>query len=431
MAGKLPLGCRAAAVACGLAAAAAPVAAAAGGAVELVGAETIKAYGDVRAVAASGEPSWVDGGFGKLNYGGNDSGNLRVATELAETGLVWQPRLGWALSGTVVALAQGHGGDVEAGLSEAYLIFKPLGGGPLKFSARAGLMWPPVSLEHGGPEWAVNDTITPSAIGSWMGEEVKVVGAELTAKATLGQHQLDLTAALFDLNDTAGALLTFRGWALHDRKALAFRSQPLPPLNEFMEYVQPRYSHPLLDLETGLFKRPGYYAKLAWAPPVPLRIELFHYDNNGDPFAVNDDLEWGWRTQFTTLGLTAELGRGFELRAQGLTGRTRMGDEMNGTDWIDMRFRAAYAMLTRRFSQSALSARLDLFDTRNQGSAVDSSDDETGWALTLAGKHTFNGWLTGLAEYLHVDSERPARLRAGLAPRQAQDQLQLAMRASW
>ena len=431
MAGRLRLGGRAAALACGIAAGAAPVAAAAGEAVQLVGAETVKVYADVRAVGASGEPTWVDDGFGKLRYGGSASGDLRVAPELAEAGLVWQPRLGWALSGTVVALAQGNGGEFDAGLSEAFLTFKPLGGGPLKISARAGLMWPPVSLEHSGPEWAVSDTITPSAIGSWIGEEVKVVGAELAAKAGLGAHELELTAAVFDLNDTSGALLTFRGWALHDRKALAFRSQPLPPLNDFMQYSQPRFSHPLLDLETGLFKRPGYYVKLAWAPPLPLRFELFHYDNNGDPLAINDDREWGWRPQFTTLGLMADLGRGFELRAQGLTGRTRMGDQIAGTDWIDMRFRAAYAMVTRRFAQSALSARLDLFDTRNQGGAVDASDDETGWALALAGKHAFNPWLTGLAEYLHVDSDRAARLRAGLEPDQSQDQIQLALRASW
>ena len=146
---------------------------------------------------------------------------------LGRVNAIWQPRFGWALTGTISAVAQDKDG-VEAGLSEAYLSYKPLGGGPVKLSARAGLMWPPVSLEHSGSDWIVTDTITPSAINSWIGEEVKVVGFEGSIAGTLGEHRLTATAALFDVNDTAGALLAFRGWALHDIKALAFQSQPLP-----------------------------------------------------------------------------------------------------------------------------------------------------------------------------------------------------------
>jgi hypothetical protein len=403
-------------------------------AVELISPETLALYGDVRAVAVDGEPSWTDGGFGKLRDGGGDPArrsDLRVKPHLGETGVVWQPRLGWSLSGTVVALVQGDGDTLDAGLSEAYLSFKPLGGGPVKVSARAGLMWPPISLEHGGPEWAVTDTVTPSAIGSWMGEEVKVIGLEVSGKSRLGGHELAATIAGFDTNDTAGTLLTFRGWALHDRKALAFRTQPLPPLNDFMAMIQPRHSHALLDLEPRLFKRPGFYGKLAWTPPVPVHVEVVHYDNNADPLAVNADLEWGWRTKFDTLGLVAELPHGFELRAQGLSGRTRMGDVVNGVNWVDTRFRAAYGMLTRRFGRGSVSTRVDVFSTRNHGSEVDIADDEDGWALTLAARRELGTGLTAFIEYLHVESDRESRARAGVAFDQSQDQVQMVMRARW
>jgi len=305
-------------------------------------------YGDVRAVAADGEAAWSDGGFGKLRYGGDDPArpqSLKFDPRFGEAGIVWQPKLGWSLSGTVVALAQGGGaidGKVDAGLSEAWLSYKPLGGGNMHFSARAGLFYPPVSLEHSGPEWAVSETVTPSAIGSWIGEEVKVVGIEATARARLGGNVLALTLAGFDGNDTSGALLTFRGWALHDRKALAFRTQPLPPLDTFMSYVQPRFTHPLLEIDPGVLQRPGYYAKLTWELPVPVRIEALHYDNNGNPDMVNEQLEWGWRTKFNAIGLVAELPGKLELRAQGLSGSTLMGDDIGGVLWIDTRFRAAY-----------------------------------------------------------------------------------------
>ena len=127
-------------------------------------------------------------------------------------------------------------------------------------------------------------------------------------------------------NDTSGTLLTFRGWALHDRTTLAFNRQPLPPLDEEISEYQAPFTHPLLDMPDGFAHRPGYYAKLAWQPPVPIRVELFRYDNRADPEAVNADLEWGWRTAVQQRRVSRrELGGGMELKAQAMEGRTRMG----------------------------------------------------------------------------------------------------------
>src|SRR6185295_7315933 len=98
-------------------------------------------------------------------------------------------------------------------------------------SGRLGLMWPPVSLEHEGADWHVADTITPSAINSWIGEEVRPVALEGTVSISAGDHKLRTTAAIFAANDTSGTLLTFRGWALHDRTTLAFNRWPLPPID--------------------------------------------------------------------------------------------------------------------------------------------------------------------------------------------------------
>ena len=296
---------------------------------DLISADTMSLSGDLRLIGVGGERSWVEDGFGKLRYGGkfdHKDGPFRVLPGFGEVGLAWQPRFGWALSATVTALAQDKDG-IEAGLSEAFLSFKPLAGERFKFSARAGLMWPPVSLEHSGPEWAVTETITPSAINSWIGEEVKVIAFETSLSTKVGEHQLTATAALFDVNDTAGALLAFRGWALHDVKALAFLKQPLPELNEFMEYGQPRFTHPVKEMDGGFLSRPGYYIKLAWQPPIPVRIEAIHYDNGSDPEAVNAEMEWGWRTRFDNVGLVADLGPATQLRAQAMRGHTLMGPE--------------------------------------------------------------------------------------------------------
>ncbi|WP_313802908.1 hypothetical protein [Sphingobium sp.] len=403
------------------------------GDLDLFSAESLSLIGDVRLVGADGERAGSKGGFGKLRFGGDAAdkrSDFHLEPAFGEAALVWQPRLTWGLSGTVVALAQG-GPDFEAGLSEAYLSWKPLSNSAVRLSARAGLMWPPVSLEHSGPEWAVTNSITPSAINSWIGEEVKVVGGELSASINAGTHKLSVTGGLFDSNDTAGALLAFRGWALHDRKILLGRRQPLPPLDAFSASIQPSFSHPTLEIDPGFFRRPGYYAKFAWDPPASVHLEYLHYDNDGDPEMVNADMEWGWRTRFDNVGLVAELSPVWQVRAQGMRGTTRMGFPKNGALWVDSRFRSAFALLTRQFARGSVSARVEAFGTRNRGSAVTALNDEDGWAVTVAARRSLDQWLTLLVEGLHVESRKDARSQAMVAAQQSGTQMQLSLRARW
>ncbi|MEP7130168.1 MAG: hypothetical protein ABI770_03475 [Sphingomicrobium sp.] len=391
-------------------------------------ADALEVVGDVRVAAVDGESSWLDGSFGKLRSSGGED-DFRARPQLGNVNLIWQPQFTWSLSATIVGTIQG-GERTEAGLSQAYLSFKPMRGSKVAFSARAGLMFPPVSFEHEGADWHVKDSITPSAINSWIGEEVRPVALEGTLAASPGQHKLRATAAIFAANDTAGTLLTFRGWALHDRMTLAFRRQPLPPLGGFLADYQAPFTHPLLDVGPGFARRPGYYAKLLWQPPIPVRIELFRYDNRANPSAVDANLEWGWRTAFNHLGLAADLGPSTTLKLQAIDGRTRMGFADGGRRWIDDRFRSAFVLLSHPFGPFGVTARAEAFDTRNRGSDVGSEYDETGWSAMLAGKRQW-GRVTGLVELLHVSSRRDNRADAGLKPRQTQTQLQAEARIRW
>ena len=374
-------------------------------AADFFSADTVELSGDLRLVAVDGPESWVDGGFGKLRSGSN--GDLRVTPQLGNASIVWKPEFTWSLGATVVGSFQG-GERTEAGLSQAYLTFKPMRGTKIAASGRLGLMWPPVSLEHEGADWHVRDSITPSAINSWIGEEVRPVAAEATLAATL---------------------LTFRGWALHDRTTLAFHRQPLPPLGEFTG-VQAPYTHPLIDLHEGFAHRPGYYAKLVWQPPVPVRFELFHYDNRANPEDVTLDMEWGWHTRFDNAGLVAQLGGGTELRAQALSGRTHMGFVEEGRRWIDNRFRSAFVLISRPFGPYGLAVRAEAFGTHNRGSWWTDEYDERGWSAMIAGKRDF-GHFTGLVELLHVSSRNGSLEEQGLAPRQRQTQGQAELRMRW
>jgi len=396
---------------------------------DILSPETLSVTGTVSLAATDGEESWVDRGFGKLSTSG-ERDDFRVTPLLSEANLIWRPRFSWALSANVVGTFQG-GERNEAGISEAFLSYKPMRGANTRLSARAGLMWPPVSLEHEGADWHVRDTITPSAINSWIGEEVRPLTLEGTFGTNVGDHKLTATAALFAANDTAGTLLAFRGWALHNRRTLAFNKQPLPPFEPEDEGYQAPFTHPLLDVGPGFAERPGYYAKIVWQPPIPVRFELFRYDNRANPHDVNEDMEWGWRTHFNNLGIAADI-EGTQIRAQAMTGRTRMGFEEPplGRHWIDMRFRSAFVLVSRSIGKFGIAGRLETFETRHRGSWWDEEYDEDGWAATLAGKREW-GPFTGLVELIHVSSDNPAREHVQLESRQKQTRLQADLRLSW
>jgi hypothetical protein len=388
-----------------------------------IGPETLSVILDIRAVAADGEPSWTDGGFGKTRFGG-DQGDPAATPVLAEAALIWQPELRWDLRGTVAVAAQ-HEQDQPVDLIEAFLAYKPVPRGSTRTSARAGLYWPAVSLEHEGASWTVADMITPSAINSWIGEEVKIVGAEVTATRDVGGNRLAATLGLFGFNDTAGTLIAFRGWALHDVKATAFGHQRLPGLNGFMQMAQAPTTKPLIELDG----RPGYYAKLSWQARAPVRLEAFYYDNRGDPTAVDDGLQWGWNTRFLNLGLRVDLSDETRLLAQALTGTTEMGfPDAQGRYWVETKYRAAYSRLTHERGRLALSGRIDLFDTDEAGSEMSPGEGEKGWALAAAAAWSLSPEATLLAEALHVASDRPVRSRQGIDARQAQTLVQVALR---
>lgn len=397
---------------------------------DLLSPATLSVTGDIRLVAASGDETWLDEGFGKLRASGSADSGLRTKPEVGSADLIWQPRAGFAWSATVVGTVQG-GERLEAGLSEAFISFKPMRGQAVRFSGRAGLMWPPVSLEHGGADWHVLDTVTPSAINSWIGEEVRPLAVEGTVGTKLGSHDLSATVALMAANDTAAALLTLRGWALHDRKTLAFHRQPLPPLPGLLIGAQPQFSTPLLDIERGFARRPGYYARLVWQLPVPVRLEAFHYDNRADPEAVNEVLEWGWRTRFQNIGLIAQPASKTRIKAQAMQGTTLMGFPDPVRLWIDMTFRSAFVLMTQEIGKGQLAARAEQFRTRNSGSYVTRNENERGWATTVAYRYEISPNLSLLAEALHVQSHRRQRTDAGVPARQRQSQFQLVARARW
>jgi hypothetical protein len=397
---------------------------------DLVSRDAFTGLVDVRAAVVDGERSWLDGGFGKLRYGGKGDG-FQGHASLADAALAWKPRLTWDLSAVVDGEVQDLGG-YKADLVQAYLVYKPAPRGPLRYWLRAGLYYPQVSQEHAGPLWLDEDALTPSALDTWIGEEVKVVGGEASVSGALGEHQITATVGAFGYDDTSGTLLTFRGWALGDVKAGATGAFELPPLERHYLIGQPQETYPLREIDS----RVGFYGRVEWRPPGPFSVNAFHYDNRGNLVGVDHEHQWAWATQFSNIGAALTLGEHTRILSQVLWGDTRMGFPTSRGVWFDLGYDAAYLLASQDLGPGAVTGRIELFRTsdRNFRPALDDADQdlgERGWALTGDYRWKLTPFANVLFEVTHVESNRPSRMQAGLGQRQTQTLLQTALRLSF
>jgi hypothetical protein len=404
-----------------------------GSGTDILSADTLTVILDARLVLADGANSWIDGGFGKTRFDGTADGDFELDVHPVEAALIWQPRFTNSFVGNFsAAYQQGHDRDEAFDVMEGYLTFIPPRRGNTNFAFKAGLYWPEISLEHAtGGAWSTVYTITPSAINSWVGEEVKVIGAEATLQQTVGAMDFAATVGVFGFNDTSGTLLSFRGWALHDVKSTLFGQFQLPQLNPFMTIAQEPVTRSIIEIDD----RPGFYGRFELRPSSSIVLNAFYYDNRGVPEEFTQSLQWGWRTRFWNAGAVVDLGSSTRLLAQGMTGTTQMGFIPNNATryWVDTRYSAAYALLTHRFGEIAVSGRFELFETKERGSRmVAAEEDEDGWAATVAGRIPVMDLVTLFIEALHVESERGARAtRLGIPAKESQTVVQAAVRFRW
>ena len=390
----------------------------------LFGSETFKAWADLRLTTGQGEPGWLDGGFGKTRYGKGDGG-----VHLAQAAALWQPRLLDTVTAYVL-VQDVPDAQNPFGVEEAYLKWKPVPTSAVRYSLRLGQMFAPVSEEHDGAGWTPSRTITPSAINSWIGEEVLVDGLEGSVQLTSGDSTYGLTAGAFTRDDTAGTIIAWRGWALHDISSAESTYLPLPEGDDqgwyqlFDDYQAPA-TRPLKEVDHRL----GYYVRLDWRPPVPVALNFEFYDNQADPELVQNN-QWGWATRFYNLGLTYQPAPDWEVLGQYMTGQTIMGWQLSNGRWaVDVNFDSAYLLASRKLpGGSRLTARLDYFAVKDWSKRQIDDNTDKGYAATVAWLRPLNDHLDLACEALRVQSNHPARALQQTTPHQTQTQLQIALK---
>lgn len=388
----------------------------------------LELFTDVRLGIADGEPTWLDDWLGKGRFGGKLDGSTTADLEIAEIAALVNVEFDWEWSAFVHAkFDEIQDGPVD--VVEAFVKYAPTPTSNIRYSFRAGLFFPHISRENVGVAWTSPYTITPSAINSWVGEEIRTLGVEAKASIRGETSQFDITAAVFGFNDPAGTLLAFRGWALNDVKGTAFSQLPLARLpqiglNNSTFVEQPFWVEPVADLDG----RVGFYGSVDWTYDRNWKLGAFYYDNRADPEVVKQQ-QYGWDTRFWNFYAEGDVLSGIHLIAQYMTGNTRMGDiTAAGPRYIDMDFDSAFLLATRKFNQHRVSARFDWFETTDHAFVRRDNNNEAGISLTAAYSLELGRKDTLLAEYLYIDSKRPARQLIGFDADQKQSIFQIAYR---
>jgi hypothetical protein len=385
------------------------------------GAQDLHAQGFVELrlpVVDAQDLSWTVGGMGKMRFGdGSDS--------LEPAGAV---SLSWQVSESLLAVAdlQAQGQtSPDLGLISAWLRWRPVSTSAWRWSLRAGAFFPPVSLENDGVGWTSRWTLTPSAINSWVGEELRTVGAEARLEHRGVHGSIEGGFALYKWNDPAGELMASRGWAMGDVTTLLGGRVRQPDVYSNVVFSPAPVEYKPFVENDGTF---GWHADLEWRSNAGLRLRALRYDNRADPSSNSHHAGrtvYSWHTRFDSLGAEVPVGP-VMLAAQWLGGDTSI--EPAEDLYIVSHYHAAYLLAAWDRGRWRPALRYDRFRVRQDPDFIGDMLEEDGHAWTAALNWRPRDWLRVTAEWLRVDSTRTQRVLEGLAPRQKEDLLQLNLR---
>jgi hypothetical protein len=379
---------------------------------------SLNGMADFRLVAPSGQDSNLDGGFGKLRWG--DGRGSPVIPDLG--GLVLRGSAApFPDLRIVVELRYDPRQKTAIDVIDAYARWRPVSTTRWRWSVKAGAFFPPVSLENTQIGWLPEWTITPSAINSWVGEELRTIGAEAMLEWRGDEDYFEFVVAAFGVNEPAGAAIASYGWTFNDRATGLFDHVRLP--NAFSPNGAPQYSYEFRQFDHAV----GWYAGIAWERPEIGRVMLLRYDNDSDPNA-HDATEYGWRTKFWSLSGSTQLGPVIVL-AQAMVGRTTIEPFAGMTVATD--FWAWYVLGGIERGDWRFALRFDQFGTNQTMPGPGPKGDEHGVAGTAAVTWSPRKWLSVMGEILAVDYTNAQRVLVGEAPHVTELQAQLAVRVSF
>ena len=368
---------------------------------------------DFRLIAPSGQDSNFDGGLGKFRWG--DGRGSPVIPDLG--GAILRGSIG--LSPELRAIAEiryDPRQKTAIDVLDAYMRWRPVSTSRWRWTGKLGAFFAPVSLENTGIGWTPEWTITPSAINSWVGQELRTIGGESMLEWRGETDHFEFTAAAFGLNEPAGETIDAYGWTFNDRPTGLFDHLRIPDPSQ-------SYSHEFRHFDHAV----GYYAGITWDRPDTGRLALLYYDNRADP-AAHDAYEFNWHTKFWSLGYSTEVA-GLVILAQAMSGSTTIATVPSFVSTTD--FWSYYVLVGIERGAWRYALRFDQFGTKGNQPGTDIKSDERGIAGTAAIIWTPRKGISLVGEVLTIDYDRPLRATIGKAAHATEIQAQLALRLTF
>jgi hypothetical protein len=345
---------------------------------------TLDGFLTARGVSADKRPSWLEHGLGRFDASGTDG------FAIAQLGADWTPseHFDAHVSGIARREPSSFGGK-RAGLTEAYLDASAGG-----FQLRVGQFFLPTSRENKQALWTSPYTLTWSALNTWIGEEFRPVGADLQWRS---QFYWTVGATAFRDNDTSGALLAWRGWAMGNRLTVYNEGLPLPPLPSF-----PKQGKETRPFEHDLDGRLGYAGRIRFTLPERANLQLAHVDNRGDRKLYRN--EYSWQTRFDTLSGEIGTTSPTTVAAEYMWGKTGMGFAPN--PHVQSDFHAAYALVSHKIDRNRFTVRIETFGVVDRAHATPETYDDHGRSWTLAWMYDVTPKVRAGLEFVQITGRR-------------------------
>ncbi|MGH1372342.1 MAG: hypothetical protein ACRBBW_09925 [Cellvibrionaceae bacterium] len=324
----------------------------------------------------------------------------------------------WSFDAAALAFDDG---ETELGITEALLTYKPLSEG-WRQQVRLGAFYPVMSLENVDTGWHSPYTYSFSAINSWLAEELRILGVEYQLTRPGRQfnspHSWTLVGSTFAGNDGLGTLLSWRGWAIHDRQTLLGERVNFADYPSFTGLLerQPTWVEPFKETDHNL----GVYVGAHWRYQNRSDLRVYAYDNRGDGEQIESSGQYAWDTKFASIAWQYRFNRSTRVLTQWMSGNTQMGKPA-----VDVDFSSYYVLLSHKIKQHRLSIRYDWFDTTERDDYLMDPNDSQGDAWTVAWRYPLSQHLEIGAEYLQLTSDNENRELWGWDREARQQQTQL------
>jgi hypothetical protein len=293
-------------------------------------------------------------------------------------------------------------------LTEAFVEWRPVPRSAWRLRSRVGAFYPKLSMENTDAGWSSPYALSASVINTWFGEELRIFGAEMRLTHDFErwpEQHLSLEGGAFYGNDPTGALLTWRGWASHDRQTGINSSVPTPTVSAIAPWDEdgeplPNYS-PFKEID----HKAGFYVGGDWQWGDRARVKVTHYDNHANPEAENSDEEYAWQTWFDHVGAQVALPWDVGLIGQWINGSTRTGPDLGPWRVQDVDFDSSFLMLTRAFGPHRVSARYEWFTLEPYNDPDGVTNKDNGNVLAVSYMFQATEQIRIGAEYLQIASD--------------------------